>query len=766
MIHYLGNKVENIVDQKLRLAKNKLKSWKYGYNEQLDTIIISKDGTLGDIFCISGINIGLPEPPPKKEILNHDKTNRNQKWEREKLPEELTSASIAKKNRTFVGTDKEKEQQSRKYLDGLYVKYEDYIDREFHRRDNGVWIYVNGKLVWIVGTYYYGIQWIRETTEYPDFRNIQNELMIFWEACKADDRCYGMQYVKNRRIGASWLAVVELLDSGTINEDKILGIISKKGDDSKKIFNRLIKGFKRLPCFFQPLWDGTNTPKKELILDVPTKRRAKNEVVREDGLGSSISWHNTDINAMDGDAIFRSLLDESGKYPKEVPFDKYWYIVKTSHTKGIRITGKSMVVSTVNAKKKGGAEYEAIWNDSDLEKRDDNGQTKSGLYRIFIAAEYCLEGMFDEFGFTIIEDPVSPTLTDEGKITKIGSKTFLKNKANSLKDDPEALNEHKRQFPDTIRDAFRDESGECAFNVVKILEQIDYNKDELNDDKYGNSEVERGNFSWVDGIQDGEVKWNPDPENGRFWIAKNYHPSKEMRNLKQKKFINGVLAFAPVNEHIGCIGVDPYNRSKTVDSRGSQGAIHLETKFNAAGFPNEAFILEYIDKAATIELFCEDVIMCMVYFSVPMLAELSNEKFLTIVKERGYRHFSLNNPFKTWDKLSATEKEFGGMPPQDAKIGEQQFFAIQSYIEDHIGIARESSNRPRGEYGYMPFTRTLEQWKDVDVNNRTKYDAYISSSLALIGNQKKIKVVEEREPIKLESIYGIYDNSGNISFRK
>jgi hypothetical protein len=65
--------------------------------------------------------------------------------------------------------------------------------------------------------------------------------------------------------------------------------------------------------------DGTNAPKKELVLDVPTKKRAKNEVESEDGLGSVISWHNTAINAMDGDAIFRSLLDESGKYPKDVP---------------------------------------------------------------------------------------------------------------------------------------------------------------------------------------------------------------------------------------------------------------------------------------------------------------------------------------------------------------------------------------------------------------------------------------------------------------
>jgi len=739
MIYYLGDKEESVVDKNVRLAKNKAKSWKYGYNESIDTVIISKDGTLGEIYTLSGIKIGFPEKPADKEIANHGKTARNQKWVREELPKGLN-----------IDTMNES-------------RFADYIEREFERRDKGHWIYINGKLVYMTGTYYYGIQWVREATDYPDFRQIQNELMIFWEACKADERCFGMQYVKNRRIGASFLAIVELLEAGTINEDKLLGIVSKKGADSKKIFNRLIKGFKRLPCFFQPLWDGTTTPKKELILDVPTKRRAKNEVISDEGLGSEISWHNTEINAMDGDAIFRSLLDESGKYPKEVPFDEYWYIVKTSHLKGVKITGKSMVVSTVNAKSKGGAGYETVWNDSDVTVRDGNGETKSGLYRIFIPAELCLEGMFDEFGFTVVEDPIVLVKCDDGKTKSFGSKTYLKNKAESLKNDPEKLNEHKRQFPDTIRDAFRDESGECAFNQMKILEQQDHNEFDLHDDKYGNDEVERGNFSWVDGIQDTTVKWNPDPENGRFWLCKNYHPPVDMRNIREMKMINGVLAFAPANEHIGCFGVDPYNRSKTVDSRGSKGSIHLSTKYNAAGFPNNAFILEYIDRPATVELFFEDVLMAMVYFSIPMLAELSNEKFLSMIKDRGYRHFSLNNPFKAYKDLSDTERKLGGVPPQDAKIGEQQFFATESYIQDHVGIARDGSKRPEGEMGYMPFNRTLAQWKEVDPTNRTKFDAYISSSLSLLGNQKKLKPVEESKPIELSAVFGSYDNSGNYS---
>jgi hypothetical protein len=745
MIFYLGNKVTNLVDTKTKVLRNKAKSWVYGYDPTIEVIIISKDGTLGDIYNIQGINIGLPAVPERKDIINHNKTSANQKFVREELPE---------------GLNEETQYQS---------KYIDFISEQFKNRTDGIWVYIKGKPIWLTGTYWFGIQWCREEQEFAKFRVIQNELMIYWEACKADKRSFGMIYVKNRRIGASFLALVELLEAGTITEDKILGIVSKTGKDSSNIFKRLIKCFKRLPCFFQPQWDGTNTPKKELVLDVPTKRRAKNEVIEEDGLGSVIAWHNTASNSMDGDAIYRSLLDESGKYPKDVPFDKYWYVVKTGHSKGIRITGKSMVVSTVNAKKDGGAEYEKIWKDSSFENtdasgkkvsgRDANGQTKSGLYPIMIPARYCLEGMFDLWGFSIIENPKEPIMTDEGIFTEIGSLTWIANKKESLKDDPENLNEFLRQFPDSVRDAFREEGSDCSFNLMKIVEQMDYNENELED-----FATERGNFVWKGGIQDSEVIWQPN-EKGRFWIANGCHPPEEYRNKKELKFFNGVQSWAPIAGHIGCIGIDPYNRSKTVDSRGSQGAAHLSTKYNTSHLPNQAFIAEYIDRPKTIELFFEDMIMFALYYSVPFLCELSNERFLATVKKRGYRHFSMNNPFKLFKDLNPTEKEFGGAPPQDAKIGEQQFFAIETYIEDHIGVARESNNRSMGDIGYMPFNRTLEQWKDVDPNNRTKYDAYISSSLSLLGNQR-INLVNKTTTRKRELVFDTFDNSGTFSNRQ
>ncbi len=736
MIFYLGHKVEEeIVDHKTRLARNKAKSWKYGYDESIDVIIISKDGTLGEIYYVNGLQIGLPEKPDHKEILNWDKTAANQKWKREAVP---------------AGLNEETQ---------FDPKYVDFIETQFKRREEGVWIYLNGKAVYLTGTYWFFLSWYKEEDGYPKLRIIQNELMIFWEACKADYRSYGIIYLKNRRFGWSALCNNEKLEIGSKTENKLLGMISKKGNDAKKLFKRLVTAFKRLPPFFQPEVDGNTTPKTELIFSEASKKRKTGEkITAGEGLDTVISWANTEGNAFDGDKMFRVSCDECGKWPKDVPFSQYWSVVKTCLRLGSRIIGKAMVGSTVNAMKKGGSEFKKIWELSDQLDRNLNKQTKSGLYRLFIDAAFCIEGFFDLYGFSIVEDPEQPILNELNELKSIGAITFLKNELDCLKDDPEEYNEFLRQFPRTERDAFRDEATDCSFNLMKLQEQIDHNEFDLKPD-----EIERGNFTWVGGIQDTTVQWNPNP-NGRFWIAKHCHPAEDFRNRKEKKLINGILAWAPTASHIGCFGVDPYNRSKTVDSRGSLGAAHLSTKTNTSALPNEAFILEYIDRPATVELFFEDMLMMMVYYSMPMLCELSNEKFLTMIKDRGYRHFSMNNPFKNWTQLSATEKEFGGLPPQDAKIGDQQFYAIESYIEDYVGVARESGNRLLGEMGYMPFTRTLIQWKDVDPKQRTKYDAYISSSLSRLGNQKLEIKVKEREPRVIPLT--MYNNSGNISVRQ
>ena len=45
--------------------QNKHKKFNYGYNHELDCVVISKDGTLGEIYEIQNLKVGLPQTPKK-----------------------------------------------------------------------------------------------------------------------------------------------------------------------------------------------------------------------------------------------------------------------------------------------------------------------------------------------------------------------------------------------------------------------------------------------------------------------------------------------------------------------------------------------------------------------------------------------------------------------------------------------------------------------------------------------------------------------------
>ena len=90
------------------------------------------------------------------------------------------------------------------------------------------------KPTYITGTHYMYLQWSKIDVGQADFRESNRLFFIFWEACKADTRCYGMCYLKNRRSGFSFMASGETVNMATISTDARFGILSKSGADAKK----------------------------------------------------------------------------------------------------------------------------------------------------------------------------------------------------------------------------------------------------------------------------------------------------------------------------------------------------------------------------------------------------------------------------------------------------------------------------------------------------------------------------------------------------
>ena len=685
---------------------NKGKKWEYGYNKEHDLVIISKTGQIGEIYKIQNLKIALPKAPAKVDRTNN-------KWTPEVYPKELKSIT-----NIF---------DWREYPEDFKSKWGNYIDEQFNSREQGHWFNNKGMDTYITGTHFMYLQWSKIDVGQPDFREANRLFFIFWEACKADSRCYGMAYLKNRRSGFSFMASGEIVNLATISSDSRYGILSKSGSDAKKMFtDKVVPISVNYPFFFKPVQDGMDRPKTELAYRVPaskfTRRRldGNNKVEIITGLDTTIDWKNTGDNAYDGEKLKLLVHDESGKWERPNNILNNWRVTKTTLRLGSRIIGKCMMGSTSNSLDKGGDNFKKLYESSDVTKRNANGQTRSGLYSLFIPMEWNYEGFIDSYGLPVFNTPQEPTTGPHGDVIDVGVIEHWNNEAEGLRSDQDALNEFYRQFPRTEEHAFRDETKNSIFNLAKIYEQIDYNED------LGNSGVlTRGSFQLENGIKDTKVMFSPNPK-GRFLVS--WVPSP---NLQNKQINKGGGKF-PGNEHIGAFGCDSYDISGTTDGRGSKGALHGLTKFSMEDAPASTFFLEYVARPQTAEIFFEDVLMACIFYGMPILAENNKPRLLYYFKRRGYRGYSINRPDKLWNKLSVTEKEIGGIPNSSEDIKQAHAAAIEMYIDRHVGL---NSN---GEYGTMYFTDTLNDWAKFDINNRTKFDAAISSGLAIMACNKDL----------------------------
>jgi len=727
------------VPKNVLVRKNQASTWSYGYNEKYDMVVISKTGKVGEVVNISGLNIGLP----LKEVELERKKNRGDEyWVREPLPKILSKIqSIFQWNEmTAVFKD----------------TWVDYIENEFDKREAGHWFMNNGVPTYITGAHYMYLQWTSIDVGYPDFREANRIFFIFWEACKADERCFGISYLKIRRSGFSFMGSSECVNTGTLAKDSRVGVLSKTGADAKKMFtDKVVPIANRLPFFFKPVQDGMDKPKTELAFRVPASKITKknmHEVGNDEmmGLDTTIDWKNTDDNSYDGEKLLLLVHDESGKWIKPNNILNNWRVTKTCLRLGSRIIGKCMMGSTSNALNKGGSSFKKLYEDSSVEKRNDNGQTLSGMYSLFIPMEYNMEGFIDRFGHPVFHKPSEPVLGVDNQKIKNGAIDYWEAEVSSLKNDPDALNEFYRQFPRTESHAFRDESKSSLFNLTKIYQQLDYS-DSLVKEHY----TTRGSFRWKDGVKDTKVVFYPD-KRGRFNIS--WTPKLGLQNRWVEK--HGVRY--PGNEHMGSFGCDSYDISGVVGGGGSNGALHGMTKFHMDEAPTNEFFLEYVARPQTAEIFFEEVLMACVFYGMPILIENNKPRLLYHFKNRGYRGFCMNRPDKHYTKLSKTERELGGIPNSSEDVKQAHAAAIESYIEKHIGLDTEGTFRDPDDMGSMPFVRTLEDWAKFDISNRTAYDATISSGLAIMANQKHMYMPEQKQK-KISLNFARYRNSGSRS---
>ena len=312
---------------------NKKKQWKYGYNKEHDVVIISKTGQIGEIYEIQNLKIALPL---LNNIYKRSKKSTEQYWEKLPYPKPL------QKIKTVF--------EWNSYPDSFKEQWYDYIENEFRRRDEGFTFYNNEKATYVTGSHYMYLQWTKIDVGSAEFRESNRLFFIFWEACKADPRCYGICYLKNRRSGFSFMASSELVNQATVSSDARFGILSKTGADAKKMFtDKVVPISVNYPFFFKPVQDGMDRPKTELAYRVPASKltRRKIEIGEQakdiDGLDTTIDWKNTGDNSYDGEKLKLLAHDESGKWERPDNIINNWRVTKTTLRLGSKVVGLSLI---------------------------------------------------------------------------------------------------------------------------------------------------------------------------------------------------------------------------------------------------------------------------------------------------------------------------------------------------------------------------------------------------------------------------------------
>ena len=670
-----------------------------------------KDGKL----FIEGLEYEFPKQPPKKEMLNYGLPKKDQVWTRI--------------------TDYEKFDWSEGWEDRIEDNEEQlqYLVDEISRILNGVWVLINGEAVYLNNYTYFFLQWFMlEDGEYPQFRDTALYYYRFVEICDKAKLCIGHTLLKARRLGATSMALSGLQFLLLTTKNSNFGIVSNKGNNASKAFQRVVKSMGNLPVFLRPIQEGNTAPKKVLSLKEQAQRITKDNKKgsAQGGLNNELSWENTDLNSYDSYALRGLLVDESGKYPRETPIDKYLPIVTKTLKKGAKVVGKIFMPTTVNPPEEGGAEYREIWEGSDQSKADYLGQTKTGLYRIFIPAYFGFDGYITKYGESIWKTP-----TEEQKKLlmevegcpdyNIGAKEYLENIRKSLENNPEELQEEIRMNPFSPEEVFESANERCIFNLTNLNKREQELTDKLVDLGLSTKTGELGRRGWFR-KRGNRVVWEDDPVSG-LWYVHYFLPSDQTNQYR----ILGNGHKEPTNESFGAGGLDGYFSGQATVDKGSNGCLiirsrktdKLEDKYS--GVP----VAMLLGRLESIDDFYEQVFNGLIYYGVKMLAERAQlyfEEYAEKNKLLGYLYSTTrSNGTKVY-----------GIPAQQNTATKEEHARVQvmSSLDDHYKI---------------PFINLIRDRKVFNVRSRTETDVAMADGYALMALEFPIKEIK-KENVKVQ----------------
>jgi len=666
----------------------------------------------GSIIDIQGLKCNLP---PEGYVFNiitkqiefrgvykRSEIKSEQYWKRIPLPDWYQNTM--KKWDEF---DKKKKDEEAEFYD---ERLEEYKKQEWDRRLNGFWYTNNGKPLFLTGLHYLYLQWWSIDIGYPKFRIPDLEKFYFMDYCIQDPLCMGMLEVTKRRFGKSFVAGLFVSEYITRTKMTNGGIQSKTGSDAKKFFAKtVVNPFRRLPKFFRPEYDmslGVN-PKTEMRFQKTNVRGKKAEdSVDKDELGSIIDHQSADTVAYDGQKLHRYVADECGKTTEVNVYDRHEVVRYCLLDDEGKIIGKALYTTTVEklTTEKDGVQdaFKLLWEESNQDKRQDNGTTSSGLYRFFMSAKRTRN--FDDFGFPDENKTLDQILADR----------------ETVKNNSRALSARVRKEPLTIDEAFSTDSDKCIFNVMNIGAREQYLKE--------NPVLKRHVIFYRD--IDQTVRWRNihDKEEDFHWVITQFPPKGE-----ENKHTFDVKTRKPGRVSDGAIAIDGYSNSQG-GKYGSKASAWIGRRYDLLNPETTGKAIGHLYGRPQIkETLHEQVLLAAEFYGYQAWYEHNSDDYLSYFRDRGRVGYLGSYPLSTIDPSKReTAERYKGFPTTPFSLTKQTDVGIM-YFESHIDS--------------IDFENLLEDAKKFDPNSRTDFDQTVSFLMLIVCLMEPVQKQIKREPL-------------------
>lgn len=670
---------------------------------------------------VYGYNVQLPICPPDKEIINYGLP----------IEDQIFRKTFKPKSLNLMSQDEQ----------------EKFVEAEYARRKNGVWIFIKGKKYYIPGVFYYFLNyWKLQSGKEVIFRMTDLHFFLMWMHCMRDPLCLGLIDFKCRQIGDTEKVLCIIYEFSTRYNNIKCAMQSINEIHIKKSYKRMVYAHSKMDWFMKPQNKGSDNPEGGLIFQYPptinsneknkkqhrsqgTSSINESELMYEyDPLDSEIQYGPSEAHHFDGQTWNIWYLDEFGKADKMNPIEALGVITPAMISRILdQILGKVIMTSTVEELKNGKSLQWAtqLWEEADPDKREENGMTANGLYRIFRSA--LDRAPCDKWGF--------PKAKEERLQIEATLKAFLK------RGDFKGLIAYKRKNPITIEDVFLSAQNESGFHIENLVSrQIQLFSHKIKKEVFGN-------LKWKDGIRDSEVIWEPNPM-GRWTIS--LHPSDH--KFENNAQVEHIEISKPANIYAFAGGVDPYDQKTNIenDKDLSSGGIVVRRRFDAnidggkfddkgkpaeggAEWETERVVCDYLYRHQNPNDFYEDVIMTFVYFGTEFLFEKNKGAGLeTYVTARGYGLYIQAQPNFTRSK-SAENKDLVGITATENSVN-QSFELLQTESCDYANTIHHS--------------RYLEQFLRTNWKNRGKNDILMAGGWAKVASIRSLAPPKTEEELK------------------